>query len=219
MIMEDVEKLIEERVKLNAEKKEIEQTNSNSPSVPYRETEKSIGDVGLHDIKIQLDSTKAYTEQAEDVVGAMSTAKAIEKKEVQEQLIQKKGEELVNKAEAKASKAKEQKIGADTAVAEAKRDLYSTVLQSFGIYKHLPDFLMTILVCIFSPIYVVLSLLIGVPCGFVKVLIDNLDGIIVRYQKTEDKTKPKIKTIVWILLGLLVILAICLTVLKCLNKI
>lgn len=178
---------------------------------------KSIDEISVSDIKIKLDDHKSIESQAEDVVGAMVTASAINDDKVKEALTNKKAEELVNRAEEKASKAKTQSINAETELQKAERDLYEAVLNTFGIYKHLPRGLMKALVWIFSPLFVVISLLIGIPCGFVKIIIDNLDGIICRYDKTGDGVKPKIKIVFWVILGLLVVGAICLTVLACLH--
>lgn len=181
------------------------------------EKKKSIDEISVSDIKIKLDDHKSIESQAEDVVGAMVTASAINDDKVKEALTNKKAEELVNRAEEKASKAKTQSINAETELQKAERDLYEAVLNTFGIYKHLPRGLMKTLVWIFSPLFVVISLLIGIPCGFVKIIIDNLDGIICRYDKTGDGVKPKIKIVFWVILGLLVVGAICLTVLACLH--
>lgn len=178
---------------------------------------KSIDEISVSDIKIKLDDHKSIESQAEDVVGAMVTASAINDDKVKEALTNKKAEELVNRAEEKASKAKTQSINAETELQKAERDLYEAVLNTFGIYKHLPRGLMKTLVWIFSPLFVIISLLIGIPCGFVKIIIDNLDGIICRYDKTGDGVKPKIKIVFWVILGLLVVGAICLTVLACLH--
>lgn len=178
---------------------------------------KSIDKISVSDIKIKLDDHKSIESQAEDVVGAMVTASAINDDKVKEALTNKKAEELVNRAEEKASKAKTQSINAETELQKAERDLYEAVLNTFGIYKHLPRGLMKTLVWIFSPLFVIISLLIGIPCGFVKIIIDNLDGIICRYDKTGDGVKPKIKIVFWVILGLLVVGAICLTVLACLH--
>lgn len=178
---------------------------------------KSIDKISVSDIKIKLNDQKSIESQAEDVVGAMVTASAINDNKVKEALTNKKAEELVNRAEEKASKAKTQSINAETELQKAERDLYEAVLNTFGIYKHLPRGLMKTLVWIFSPLFVVISLLIGIPCGFVKIIIDNLDGIICRYDKTGDGVKPKIKIVFWVILGLLVVGAICLTVLACLH--
>lgn len=178
---------------------------------------KSIDKISVSDIKIKLDDSKSIESQAEDVVGAMVTASAINDDKIKTALTDKKAEELVNRAEEKASRAKTQSINAETELQKAERDLYEAVLNTFGIYKHLPRGLMKTLVWIFSPLFVVISLLIGIPCGFVKIIIDNLDGIICRYDKTGDGVKPKIKIVFWIILGLLVVGAICLTVLACLH--
>ena len=200
-----------EKIKSEIENKKLEL------AIQDEEKKKSIDKISVSDIKIKLDDKKSIESQAEDVVGAMVTASAINDEKVKETLTNKKAEELVNRAEEKASKAKTQSINAETELQKAERDLYEAVLNTFGIYKHLPRGLMKTLVWIFSPLFVIISLLIGIPCGFVKIIIDNLDGIICRYDKTGDGVKPKIKIVFWVILGLLVVGAICLTVLACLH--
>lgn len=181
--------------------------------------EKALTEVNFNDVKFKLDTSKDFEKQVEDVLGGVVTASAVQDAGVQKELKEKKAEELVNKARTKANKAQEDAIKAETEVQKAERDLYEAVLNTFGIFKHLPRFLMKILVWILSPLYTVLSILIGLPCAFVKILIDNLDGIICRYEKTADGTKPKIKVVSWMLFSVLVLGIIALTVLKCLGKI
>ena len=86
------------------------------------EKKKSIDEISVSDIKIKLDDHKSIESQAEDVVGAMVTASAINDNKVKEALTNKKAEELVNRAEEKASKAKTQSINAETELQKAERD-------------------------------------------------------------------------------------------------
>ena len=206
-----------EALELEKIKSEIENRKLELAQIE-EDKKKSIDDIGLSDIKVKLDDNKSLENQTEDVVNAMVTANAIKDSTVNSVLTDKKAEELVNKASEKAKKAQRQAVDAETELQKAERDLYEAVLNTFGIYKHLPRGLMKVMVWIFSPLYTFISLLIGIPCGLVKILIDNLDGIVCRYEKTGENAKPKLKTIFWILLALLVVGAICLTVLGCMGK-
>lgn len=183
------------------------------------QNEKSLTDVKLEDIRFKLDTGKSLQDQAEDVAGALSIAGALRKEETSKQLIDSKSAELVDKAKSKAAEAKSKAIDAETEVQKAEQNLYEAVLQTFGIFKHLPRWLMKVVTIIFSPVYLVFCFIIGTPCALVKIIIENLDGIICRYEKVGNTTKPKIRVIFWIILALIVVTAICLTVLKCLNKI
>ena len=216
--MDDLDKYVEERMK-QKEAEEKAKAEEKSNTLPVVTEEKSLSDVNLSDIKFSLDKSKSFEEQAEDVVNAIAIAKAVEDENVAKQLTDKKAEELKNKADTKAKKAEQENIQAETNLQKAKRDLYESVLQSFGIYKHLPTWLMVILVFILSPLYAALTFIIGTPCAVVKILIDNLDGIVCRYEESDKQSKPKLKVIFWIILGLVALGAICLTILKCLNKI
>lgn len=180
---------------------------------------KSLGAVSVDDIEFTLDKSKDFEKQAEDVVGAMATARAVSDEKVAKELSDKKADELRSKASAKAKQAETADINAETEKQEAERKLYEAVLETFGIKKHLPKWLMRVLVFIFTPIYILLSLLIGVPCGVVKTLIDNVDNIICRYESAAENSKPKIKITIWILLVLVILAAVGLIVLKCLGKI
>lgn len=183
------------------------------------QNEKSLADVKLEDIRFKLDTDKSLQDQAEDVAGALSIAGALRKEETSQQLIDRKSEELVDKAKSKAAQAKADALDAETAVQKAEQNLYEAVLQTFGIFKHLPSWLMKIVTVVFSPVYLVFCFIVGTPCALVKIIIENIDGIVCRYDKVGDTVKPKVRAIFWIILALGITAAICLTVLKCLNKI
>jgi hypothetical protein len=170
-----------------------------------RNENKSITDLSATDIKLHLDTTKTMEEQAEDVVSAMATARAVSNEDTAKELTEKKAEELKARASAKEKKAETENLIAQTEQQKAERDRYEAVLETFGIYKHLPSWLMKVLVFIFSPIYVFFNLVIGLPCGLVKILIINIDGIFTRYDDADDRRKPKIRLTVWILLSLIVL--------------
>lgn len=180
---------------------------------------KSINSVSVNDIEFSLDKSKDYEKQAEDVVGAMATARAVANEKVAEDLSAKKADELRSKASAKAKRAEAADITAETEKQEAERKLYEAVLETFGIKKHLPKWLMRTLVVIFTPIYVVLALIIGIPCGVIKTVIDNVDNIICRYESAGEASKPKIKVTIIILFVLLILAATGFVILKCLGKI
>lgn len=180
---------------------------------------KSIEEVGLKDIKFELDHTKSYKDQAEDVVSAMATVKAVQDENVVQDITDKKAEELKEKADKHLKKAQAENLNAETDRQEAERKKYEAVLSTFGITKHLPNWLLKTMVILFSPMFIVLTIAIGVPCGVVKILIDNIDNILVRYESAETTNKPKIKTTIWIILIFLMVGVISLVVLKILGKI
>lgn len=180
---------------------------------------KALSDIDVDDIKLTLNHNKSYEEQAEDVVGAIATATAVQDLKTAQDIADKKAEELKVKANKKLLDAQTQDLNSTVEKQEAERAKYEAVLQTFGITKHLPNWLLKIMVALFSPIYIVLNILIGIPCGIVKVLIDNIDNILVRYETAKTSYKPKIKVTVWVILVLAVLGGIALVVLKSLGKI
>ena len=149
----------------------------------------------------------------------MATAAAVSDKETADDLAEKKAEELKAKASKKLKAAQTDDINAETDKEEAERVRNEAVLQTFGITKHLPNWLLRIMVVIFSPIYILLTVIIGIPCGVIKVLIENIDNILVRYESTKTTYKPKIRVTVWIIFGIIILGGVSLVVFKCLNKI
>lgn len=173
-------------------------------------TEKSIADVTLKDVHFKLNTDKTYEEQAEDVVGAMATAKAVEDKGTVDALASAKQSELIDKQYTKVKQAKKQSIEAETEIQKAEWDTYKVLFDTFNINSHLPKWLQKIVVSILTPFYLVFVLAIKVPCGFVRMLIDGIDGIICRYERADERTRPRIKVTVWIIFALIVVSAVVL---------
>lgn len=173
-------------------------------------TEKSIADVTLKDVHFKLNTDKTYEEQAEDVVGAMATAKAVEDKGTVDALASAKQSELIDKQYTKVKQAKKQSIEAETEIQKAEWDTYKVLFDTFNINSHLPKWLQRIVVSILTPFYLVFVLAIKVPCGFVRMLIDGIDGIICRYERADERTRPRIKVTVWIIFALVVVSAVVL---------
>ena len=167
-------------------------------------TEKSIADVTLKDVHFKLNTDKTYEEQAEDVVGVMATVKAVEDKGTVDALATAKQSELIDKQYTKVKQAKKQSIEAETEIQKAEWDTYKVLFDTFNINSHLPKWLQKIVVSILTPFYLVFVLAIKVPCGFVRMLIDGIDGIICRYERADERTRPRIKVTVWIIFALVV---------------
>lgn len=179
---------------------------------------KSIADLSLSDVQFKFDREKSYDEQAEEVVNAMATAKAVEDQKVAEKLTENKAKELELKSEAKAKQAEKATLDAEMSKQEAERQLYEGVLQTFGITKHLPKWLMRIMVAVLSPVYVALTIAIGVPFGIVKTVIDNADNVLCRYEQADEKVKPRLKTTVWLLLIVSALVAVGIVMLRIFVK-
>lgn len=198
---------------------EIRELVKNKNELQPEKVTKELGKVNINDICFTVDKSKSFEQQAEDIVAAMATAAAINDENTTKDITAKKSEELIAKAQEKEINAETNRIKAETERQEAIRGKNEAVLETFGIKKQLPKWLLQIMVVMFSPIYILLTIIIGVPCGVVKVLIDNIDNILVRYESAEDTNRPKIKIAVWIILTLGVLATATFIILKCLNKI
>ena len=176
-------------------------------------TDKSIADVSLSDIHFKLNTTQSYEEQAKDVVNAMATAKAVKDQNTVDTLAKGKQDELIGEQQAKIKKTQKDLKDSETELQKAEFDSNKTLFDTFNIVSHLPKWLQMIVVPLLTPFYLVGVLVIKVPCGFVRMLIDGVDGIICRYEKADERTRPRIKVTVWIIFGLAVAGAITLGVL------
>lgn len=184
---------------------------------PVSSTPKAITDINLSDVKVQIDTTKSAGEQTKEVIDFAATVSAAQDQDTLKKISDAKKAEIVHEAEVKAKEASVKSTHADTEVQKAKREKFEILFETFGVTKHIPDWLLKVLMCIFAPFYILFVIVIGIPTGFIRFLIDCTDGILIRYDNTEEKRRPKIKVTVWVILSLIVVAAICLTVLACMH--
>lgn len=177
-------------------------------------TDKPIADVSLKDVKFRLNTNQTYEEQAKDVVNAMATAKAVEDEATVQALAKGKQDELIGEQQAKITKTKKDLKDSETELQKSEFDSNKTLFDTFNIVSHLPKWLQMIVVPLLTPFYLIGVLVIKVPCGFVRMLIDGIDGIICRYEKADERTRPRIKVAVWVIFGLATAGAITLGVLS-----
>lgn len=203
--MIDFDKLEQEQAEAKAKEKTIQSVVQTS--------DKSIADVSLKDVKFRLNTNQTYEEQAKDVVNVIATVKAVEDEATVQALAKGKQDELIGEQQSKVKKTQKDFINAQTEVQKAEYDSNKALFDTFNIISHLPKWLQMIVVPLLTPFYLIGVLVIKVPCGFVRMLIDGIDGIICRYEKADERTRPRIKVTVWVIFGMLVAGAITLGVL------
>lgn len=178
---------------------------------------KSITEVKIDDIKVAIDTNKSCEKQVEDVVDLMATAQALNDKNTNDVIVGAKRSELLDKATAKVKTAQKQVIETETEIQKAEHEGYEGILETFGFFRHLPRWLTKFIVYLLTPFFILFGFIIGLPCGCIKILMENIESIVTRYENSNDKSKPRIKITILILLILVCLGAICLTVLGCLH--
>lgn len=206
----DKEEQVESEVVENNSDKQLVEKPQNGQKLAFK-------DYKLENIEAEVDTTKSFSQQVEEFVDVNATMAAAQDKGTQDILTQQKKEQLIGKATVKVKEVQKEAIEAETDIQKAKREKYQLLFDTFGVSDHIPDWLLKVLMVIFAPFYILYVIVIGIPSGFVRFLIDCVDGILVRYDNAEDTRKPKIKVTVWILLSLIIVGAVCLTTLKCLH--
>lgn len=206
----DEEEQVESEVVENNSDKQLVEQPQNGQKLAFK-------DYKLENIEAEVDTTKSFSQQVEEFVDVNATMAAAQDKGTQDILTQQKKEQLIGKATVKVKEVQKEAIEAETDIQKAKREKYQLLFDTFGVSDHIPDRLLKVLMAIFAPFYILYVIVIGIPSGFVRFLIDCVDGILVRYDNAEDTRKPKIKVTVWILLSLIIVGAVCLTTLKCLH--
>lgn len=191
-----------------------QKNSEKSTDTPAIYSEKSISEISMDDIKVKLDTNKTYEEQAIDVAEMGAVVQAVADETVRGEMAKSKGEELIEKGKAKATRERSNRIKQETDEQKSKRDLYQALLETFGAYKHYPDWLMKIIVGMFTIPYLILLFCIGLPTGIIRYTVECVDNILVRYEEVDDKRKPKIRTIVWVVLALGGVCAIVFPLLK-----
>ena len=197
----------------NFDELEKEQKQEKAIQSAVQTSDKSIADVSLKDVKFRLNTNQSYEEQAKDAANAMAVAQAVQDETTINALAKGKQDELIGEQQAKITKTKKDLKDSETELQKSEFDSNKTLFDTFNIVSHLPKWLQMIVVPLLTPFYLIGVLVIKVPCGFVRMLIDGIDGIICRYEKADERTRPRIKVTVWIIFGLLVAGAITLGVL------
>lgn len=218
MPMDEIRAYVKAHEQSTAQEETTQETAKETPEtqavVLVEETKKSITDLSVSDIKMNLDQNKSIEAQAEDIVGAMATAKAAQDEHTAKELTEKKSEELIAKAEAKKKQAEAESIRAETDKQIEQRKLYEAVLEHFLVKKHLPFWLMVILTTVLSPLYIVMVIAIGTPFAIGKTVMDGLDSLVCQYEAVDEKCKTRIRKSIVVLLIALGIVVLCLTILK-----
>lgn len=189
-------------------------TENNAIIAQDETTAKAISDVTLADVKYRVNSNLTYEEQAEDVVNAMAIVNAVDDEDTRQALATGKKSELIDKQNAKVKKAKKDVIEAETEIQRAEYESKTILFDTFNITSQLPQWLQKVLEPILGFFYTLFVLVIKVPCGFARMLVDGIDGVLVRYEKKDETTKPKIKVTVIILF---VVAALAVTALSVLG--
>lgn len=180
---------------------------------------KSIGEITANDIHVALDHTKSLEEQAHDFVFTKATVAAISDQDTQNTLAHAEKNVLIGEANKKLKSAEKKVLEAETEIQKAQAESFEGILNTFGFFQHYPRWMTKIIVMILTPFLMVIGFVVGIPCGFIKILMENIESIVCRYEKANDSVRPKIKITVWILLVALGLAAVCVTALKCFNMI
>lgn len=199
-----------EEMRANVEPEEKQEVLEERLPAQVNVVEKPIADVGLGDIHFKVNSDKSYEEQTEDVVGAMTIVKAVEDEGTIQALATGKQSELIDKQQAKVKQAQKKVIEAETDIQKARFDNKTLLFDTFNITAHLPKWLQLVVEPILGFFYILFVIAVKVPCGLVRMLIDGIDSVLVRYEKKDEQTKPKIKVTVIILIVLVVVIAVTL---------
>lgn len=176
-------------------------------------SEKSIADVSLKDVKFRLNTNQSYEDQAKDAANAMAVAQAVQDETTINALAKGKQDELIGEQQAKVQKTQKEFINAQTEVQKAEAESHKVLFDTFNITSHLPKWLQPIVIAILTIPFLLGVIVIKVPCGFIRMLIDGIDGIICRYEKADERTRPRIKVTVWVILGIVIAAAIALGIL------
>ena len=125
----------------------VEDEHTESKAIQaVEDTPKSITDINLSDVKVKIDTSKSAGEQTEEVIDFVATVTAAQDKETVDKISQAKKEEIVKKAEVKAKEATVKSTEADTEVQKAKREKFELLYETFGVTKHIPDWLLKIFI-------------------------------------------------------------------------
>lgn len=167
---------------------------------------KSLGEVGVSDIKMQLDTTKSLEDQAADIAGAGATFGALQDESTREQLTDMKSEELLTKGQARVKKAKVEVKTEEQNLQKADYGIYEGIAEYSNIKKPLPRKMQIAVFSVLGFFQGILLVVFGIFFGCINILLDMVNGLAKRFAELTDHAKK-------ISLSLLILFAVAMVVL------
>ncbi len=203
----------EEEKKTSAEIVSVEK-KENLPQGEIHGIDEDFMRTRLSQMSVKFDENQSASEQIAEAAEIAATFEAVKDEEVQKKMATAKGEQLVENVKAKAADSRADRVKAETEEQKAKREQNEAMLGIFNADKHYPEWFRKIVIIMFTPFYLILLFVIGVPTGILRFTLDCIDGILVRYESVDERRRPKVRVTFWVLLLLILIISIVLPVLK-----
>ena len=159
-------------------------------------------------LQFEVDTSKTFSEQAKDVVGAMATAKAIQDEKLVKNVTEAKKDELSSRAEAEAKSEKAKTKDAEKKLQESTFGIYEGVASYIGLKRALPERMLKILMLFIQPIVGIFITVIGLPISIIAICMDGINVLAEKFAAISENAKRIVKALWWIALVVIGILVI-----------
>lgn len=176
---DNLDEIIEQRAKAKVEQDKAQAETPKNEIVEHSENATlPTVEMPLPEMKVEIDKSKSYTEQAKDFVGVVATQKAIEDEELAKKLTEIKKDELLESANADLKEEKAKSSQADTNLQKANYGTFEGVATYAGIKKPLPLGMQKVLFGILAFFQTILLILIGFPTSLITIVADCINVIV-----------------------------------------
>lgn len=149
-------------------------------------------------LKIKIDNTKSFEEQAQDVATVIATTKALEDEGLVKQITDLKKDELTETAEANVKKSKAKSQDAEKELQTALFGVYEGLASYMGLKRDLPKLMLKVLMFFVQPILGLLLLICGLVVGTINILMDGVNSIAEKFATLSEITKRIVKSLLWL---------------------
>lgn len=149
----------------------------------------------------QSQDDKCISDIAKEQLRAISTAKAVEDKGLQDAVVDKRKEELLASADTDLKRETVKNKEIDIQLQEADYGVYMGVATYAGIKKPLPHKMQNVLFFVLSVFQTIFLVLLGIPVSIINMTADGVDSVV-------KKLAGLTKSAMWIVLAAIIVVAL-----------
>lgn len=157
---------------------------------------------------VTIDQNKSFEDRAKDVATVIATKKALEDDKLVYKITDLKKDELSEAAKANYKKGQAKNQEAEKELQTALFGVYDGLASYMGLKRDLPKRMLKILMFFVQPVLGLLLLVSGLVVGTINILMDGVNSIAEKFATLSEITKKIVKSLFWILLVALFLLAV-----------
>ncbi len=154
----------------------------------------------VDELKISLDKSKSFEDQAKDLSTYVATVKAFEDERLVDTIAETKKKELTEASKSAFKKELARGKDAEKELQKSLFGIYGGLAEYMGLKRDLPKVMLKAVMFLMQPILGVLLLITGLVAGAINIFLDAINAVVERFANLADSTKKLVRALFWICL-------------------